>query len=435
MRIPLARRWAASRRQRVFRFLERRLLHERRFKQLIMLATCVVIIVLLRVVPWGSYVTATVLSSTRQAARQALGRTKSRAEVDDSWRRFRRLQIEETRPRVDRFYAECDPQAQRLLRYAGMDPEHGLLRWANYNWTILLSSVVFEADDEGRSYRFRPCTSSIWLLDVGISVFSSPPKFFLVPAGLGLAEAIRGSTAHPLETSRQITNSWGLRGPEPDFDAPVRGIVLGDSFMQGMFLGETETPPECLSADLQDHLKTRVSILNTGVLGYSPEQYYYSLTAFAARFHPQFVVVSMVANDFGKMADVERLGAGDWVEGKYWLNKIVDHCRALRCTVLIVPAPYKGSILDARVPGLLVPLLKIMRVDSSSFLDPTDSFINAHLALQTDAQQQGQRLQGSPLFNDVINDLHFSAAGSEVWASAVGERVILLLRKKAAARP
>ena len=33
--------------------------------------------------------------------------------------------------------------------------------------------------------------------------------------------------------------------------APLRGIVLGDSFMQGMFIGDDETPPECLGRDLQ----------------------------------------------------------------------------------------------------------------------------------------------------------------------------------------
>ncbi len=75
--------------------------------------------------------------------------------------------------------------------------------------------------------------------------------FFLVPDGPGLADAIRGTPAMPVETSRQTTNSWGLRGPEPELDAPLRGIVLGDSFMQGMFIGDDETPPECLRRYLQ----------------------------------------------------------------------------------------------------------------------------------------------------------------------------------------
>ena len=93
-----------------------------------------------------------------------------------------------------------------------------------------------------------------------------------------------GTAAIPVESSRQSTNSWGLRGPEPDLDAPVRGIVLGDSFMQGMFIGDDDTPPECLRRDLESRLKTKVSILNTGHLGYSPEQYYYSLVEYGDRF-------------------------------------------------------------------------------------------------------------------------------------------------------
>ncbi len=429
MRIPRVRRWSAPRRQRVFRFLERRLLHERRFKQLIILTTCVVIVVMLRVTLWGRYPSTAVVS----AARQAIGFPEYRSETDDSWRRFRQLQIEETRPRVERFYAECDPNSQRLLRYAGMDPEHGLLRWANHNWTILLSSVVFEADDEGRSYRLRPHTRSIWLLDVGLSGFSGAAKFFLVPDGPGLADAIQGLTARPLETSRQSTNSWGLRGPELDLTAPLRGIVLGDSFMQGMFLGDDETPPECLKRYLQDHLKTRVSILNGGVLGYSPEQYYYSLLAFADRSHPHFVVVSVVTNDFGNAVDVEMRGVGDWQEGKYWLEKIAAYDRAHHCPVLIVPVPYKGSTIGRRGPGYLGPLLKILNVGSLSVLDPIDDFINAHLKLLAEARQKGQELRGCPLFNEFIHDEHFSAAGSKVWAASVGDRVILLLSKDAVA--
>ena len=54
-------------------------------------------------------------------------------------------------------------------------------------------------------------------------------------------------------------------------------------------------------------MKTKVSILNTGHLGYSPEQYYYSLVEYADRFRPHFVVVSVFSNDFaGDMADGRR---------------------------------------------------------------------------------------------------------------------------------
>ena len=40
--------------------------------------------------------------------------------------------------------------------------------------------------------------------------------------------------AQIVDGSTQTTNSWGLRGPEPDMRAAWRGIVLGDSYMQGL---------------------------------------------------------------------------------------------------------------------------------------------------------------------------------------------------------
>ena len=57
----------------------------------------------------------------------------------------------------------------------------------------------------------------------------------------------RDDTACPLETSRQTTNSWGSARPRNPIATPrMRVVVLGDSFMQGMFIGDDETPPECL---------------------------------------------------------------------------------------------------------------------------------------------------------------------------------------------
>ena len=268
---------------------------------------------------------------------------KTRAEVDESWTRFRQLGIDQTRTKVERLYADAKPPLQKLLRYAGMDPEHGLVRWGNYDWTLLLPSAVFEPDDGGRSYRFRPLTHSIWLRNLPGQL--GVPLFFLVPDGPGLADAIAGTKADVVQTSRQFTNSWGLRSPEPRLDASLRGIVLGDSYMQGMFIGENETPPECLRRYLHDQLQTSVSILNTGVMGYSPEQYYYSLTTFADRFRPQFVVVSVFINDFGSSLDVSTQGTGDWKEAKYWLEKINFYCRKRRWPCLVVPVPFAPNVL------------------------------------------------------------------------------------------
>ena len=183
-------------------------------------------------------------SSGRQAARRALGLPVPRPEIDSEWTRYRLQGVSDSHSALIGVYKLPDPAIQKLMRYAGMDPDHGLLRWGNLQPTLLLPSTVFEADDTGRSYRLRPCIESVWLRQI-----SPEPQvfmFFLVPDGPGLKEAMRGTTAILVQESRQTTNSWGLRGPEPDLDAPLRGLVLGDSFMQGLFIGDDDTPPECL---------------------------------------------------------------------------------------------------------------------------------------------------------------------------------------------
>jgi hypothetical protein len=311
------------------------------------------------------------------------------------------------------------------MRYAGLDPDHGLLRWGNYDQTLLLPSAVFEPDDQGRSYRMRPCLDSIWLRDL-----PSPRgvlAFFLVPDRAELGEAIKGTMANADQESKQSTNSWGLRGPEPELDAPVRGIVLGDSFMQGLFVDEAHTPPECLRRDLEARLKTRVSIVNAGVLGYSPEQYYYSLAAFADRFRPQFVVVSVFANDFGNASSVTS-GGGDWVEGKYWLDRILSLARARDCACLFVPVPTSERTLGRRksgyYPGAISNTLGTSAVE---FLNPAEAFVNAHLNLLIEAEDRGERPSGCMLYNEKIGDGHFSALGALVWAEAVGRRLALLI--------
>src|SRR5262249_474498 len=142
--------------------------------------------------------------------------------------------------------------------------------------------------------------------------------YFPIPDTPEAAGMVKGTGAAIVEDSVQTTNSWGLRGPEPDREAPLRGIALGDSYMQGLFVGDDQTPTECLKRDLKQRFGAPVEILNTGHLGYSPEQYYFSLVEYAERFPPDFVVVSVFANDFaGDMKAVLEGRGGDWDEGRY----------------------------------------------------------------------------------------------------------------------
>jgi lysophospholipase L1-like esterase len=415
-------------RERLFDFIERPRRHERWFKRAIVCGTLLAMCVPLVVLPRGRYLLAEAASRARKAGRAAIAQETPRTEIDQDWQRSRLRGIALSRRRLTEMFVTTEPAYQGLMRYAGLDPDHGLLRWGNYDQTLLLPSTVFEPDELGRSYRMRPCVDSIWLRDVPSP--SGVLAFFLVPDRPELRDAIKGTLGIPMEKSKQSTNSWGLRGPEPELDAPVRGIVLGDSFMQGLFVDDEHTPPECLRRDLERRLKSKVSVVNAGVLGYSPEQYYYSLVAFADRFRPQFVVVSVFANDFGEASQVTN-GGGDWVEGKYWLDRILSLTQAQGWTCLFVPVPASERTLGRRKSGFYPGAISnALGTSAVMFLNPAEAFVSAHLSLLIEAEERGERPSGCLLYNEKIHDGHFSALGAQVWAETVGRRLALLIEMK-----
>jgi hypothetical protein len=266
---------------------------------------------------------------------------------------------------------------------------------------------------------------SIWVRNFPIK--GQVKAYFQVPVAPELAELVAPTGAQLVDGSTQTTNSWGLRGPEPDLTASWRGIVLGDSYMQGLFVGDDETPTECLKRVLKTRLCAPVEILNTGHLGYSPEQYYFTLLEYAKRFPPQFVVVSLFANDFGDVEEVLQ-GRGDWVEGAYWLGLIHQFCFSRRVICLVVPAPWANQLRGPQsagfYPGMIANVLESTGVE---FLDPISDFADAELVAAAQLDSTGTPPSASPLFNGRIGDGHFSPKGCEIWAAAVGRRLELLI--------
>jgi len=412
-------------RQRVFAFRDRTARFERVFKWLIVLGTVGTVALLLFALPAGRYATSWVVARGRWLALSSIGAKPDRSEIDADWRRKRLFDIASSRAKLEQTYAEYTPALQGLLRFTGLDPDHALVRWGNHDRTVLLPSTVFEADNTGRSYRFRANVRSIWVRNFPVK---GPVKaYFQVPDQPELAEMVKGTAVQVVDGSVQTTNSWGLRGPEPDLRATWRGIVLGDSYMQGLFVGDQETPTECLKRDLKARLKASVEILNTGHLGYSPEQYYYTLLEYAQRFPPRFVVISLFANDFGGEFQEVLEGKGDWEEGCYWLGLIRQYCFSRRIVCLFVPAPWARQLDDARSTGFYPGLVtNYLPATAQEYFDPIADFVNAQLALSIEAKDQAPG--SSPLFNGRIGDGHFSARGSELWAAAVGRRLGLFLQ-------
>jgi len=199
--------------------------------------------------------------------------------------------------------------------------------------------------------------------------------------------------------------------------------------MQGLFVGDGETPSECLKRFLAERLHQRTEILNTGHLGYSPEQEYHTLREYADRVRPQFVILSLFANDFGDLFEVLE-GKGDWDEGRYWIGEISQFCRTRGIELLVVPAPWINQLEGPRRSGLYPGLISnLLECAGTGYLDPIDSFADECLRQIAGRTGSGSKAPHNPLFNGHLGDGHFSPLGCQVWARSVGERLILLLER------
>jgi hypothetical protein len=408
-----------------FGFIDRSQKLARRFKLTISLVTFGLVFLLLAGTSNGRYLSYWVSTRARWIALQAVGIPPDRAEIDNDWKQRRLHDIEQTRDKLRGIYAEYGPEMRRLLDFAGLDPDHAVLRWGNFDRTLYLPSTVFEPDETGRSYRFRPNTKSIWLRNLRLK--GGILAYFPLPVDPRLPDLLKGTGAILVDESVQTTNSWGLRGPEPDLHAPLRGIILGDSYMQGLFVGDDQTPCECLKRFLSAQLGMRTEILNTGHLGYSTEQEYQALREYADRFHPQFVVLSLFANDFGDLFEVLD-GKGDWKEGEYWLGQITQFCRTHGLQCLVVPAPWVNQLENSRNAGYYPgEVSNILESSGMDYLDPIEDFANELLRIRIEQKQSRRTTSANPLFNGHLGDGHFSPLGCEVWARSVGTRLRLLL--------
>jgi hypothetical protein len=405
--------------------LERARARELQFKFAIVAVTTLAVVGVMAGTSIGRFSSRVLVRRVRWAALAAFGLEPTRAEIDADLLARRRRDIERTRKTYRDYYEDdASDDLRRILQAAQMAPDEVLLRWANIDWTIILSPLVFEVDDHGRAYRMRPRLRSFWLQNHTLT--RGLTSFFFLPETPEVCAAIARARAPIMPESYQLTNSWGCRGPEPEPDAPVRILVLGDSFMQGLFIPDDQTPAEHLARVLATELRQRVSVLNTGHIGYSPEQYYFTLREYFGRLRPQFVVLAVCPNDFGAALDV-LAGKADWSEAKYWLDEIRQFCKTRGTPCLLVAAPLELQLVSRRVSGSYPgQVANLWDENRFFFLDLTDTFIAEHLRLMTELIHAGRRPSTSPLFNGHLHDEHFSPAGSAVWGKSVGRRLIQL---------
>ena len=384
---------------------------------------------LVAALPVGRYWAVWLFTRTRWLTQSAVGLKIDHSEIEIDWRRRRLFDVASATKSLAATFAEYPPAMQRLLRFADSIPithsSAGETSTGRSSCPGISLRPTTRADPTG----FRPNVRSIWVRNFPVK--GQVKAYFQVLDKPEVGDLLKGTGATVVEGSAQTTNSWGLRGPEPNLRASWRGIVLGDSYMQGLFVGDQETPTECLKRELESRLQAPVEILNTGHLGYSPEQYYYTLVEYGRRFPPQFVVVSIFANDFG--GDVESVlqGNGDWEEARYWLWRIREYCLERDAQFLVVPAPWVRQIEEPQLAGNYPgQFSNVLEATGLEYLDPIEDFVNAHLEASLAARKAGTNPTGNSLFNGRVGDAHFSAAGCRVWATAVGHRLALVIEKR-----
>ena len=419
------RRWwwspvrSARQKQGLLPFARRGKRLDRSFKAAIVAATGLILLGIVAGTSTGRHAVSRVAFSSKQTVARLLGFAPDRAEIEVEHQRQRNRGIELTRGFLREIARDKGPTMREFLRVARIDPDSAVIRWGNFDWTLALSSAVFEPDEAGRSYRLRPKTRSVWLINLTIDKVQAMFEIPDTPEARELGQKVGGTV---LPESLQTTNSWGCRGPEPNPSATIRGIVLGDSLMQGLLVGDNQTPPARLEAILASDLHVPVAILNTGVLGYSIEQYYHSLIAFHDRFRPHFVIISICDNDFGDMRRAE-----NWAESEYWLDAITQFCRTHYLGYLVIPAPAEDSLLGRRDESVFSGLVaKIHHGSGLQYLNPIEAFTTEHLRLRAEASQEGRPFPHSPLFNRRYVDNHMSPSGCDLWARIVAQRLEFL---------
>jgi hypothetical protein len=164
-------RWRTFRnrplRQRKFGFLLRKERLERRFKLGIAALTCTIAAALVAGTADGRYASRWVSARARWLVMRLFHLPVDRAEIEADRRKVRIRDIAHASRVFEGVYREAGTPMRRLLDALGMDPAHALLRWGNYNLTLILPSKLYEAD-ERRSYRMIPHTRSVWLKAIAL---------------------------------------------------------------------------------------------------------------------------------------------------------------------------------------------------------------------------------------------------------------------------
>jgi lysophospholipase L1-like esterase len=295
------------------------------------------------------------------------------------------------------------PKSRSLLELAGYGPTDRVVAEANFDGALVFSGKVMERDAR-RGYRFRPAQRNLWARP-GPWPFQLP-----MPDTPAMRDAL--DRAGVAITSTEAINSLGCRGAEPDaLDSyQSRVLVLGDSFAQGILVGDEETFSVRLEEELRQSTGRTTLVVNGGVIGYSTEQEYYTLEELAPRLRPHVAVLCFYANDVHRDHHAvyrSRLPVGDWSSAERWLERAAGYCRSngIRFAVAAIPDRWQMTRRANRI-HYQQRLEVITARLGIHLIDPDERF----LARRTD-----------PLW--LARDDHFAPAGHALFAQVLADHL------------
>jgi len=157
-------------------------------------------------------------------------------------------------------------------------------------WPILKNVVLVTA-----SLFFSALVAEI-ALRFYVDLFS--PKMMLVDDSLGWRHAVNAKKTFTNEFGEKVLtvlDEYGHRGsghPKKHPDGKYRILALGDSFTEGVQVGEADV----FTAQLE-RADSSLDVINAGVAGYGTVQEYLYYKSEGVQFHPDLVLLMLFGND------------------------------------------------------------------------------------------------------------------------------------------
>jgi hypothetical protein len=300
------------------------------------------------------------------------------------------------------------PEGRELLEAAGYASGQRFAAVGNFDSAFIFSSDVM-LHDPYRAYRFRPSQQISWVRAPSLSAQVPIPR-------TERTREILNRTGIVITSTERI-NSLGCRGPEvgDPLSHDFRVLVLGDSFTEGILVEEPDTFCAHLGQMLSSAAGREVLVLNSGIIGYSTEQEYFTLVELAPRVHPHVAVVCFFANDVHHEHHAvmkRRYSKGNWEAARHWLEKCRTYCRknSIRLVIAVIP---DRTQLDYR-PSRLSYQYRVEAIAADLgvyFIDPYERFLSH---------------REEELF---LADDHFGPAGHRLFAEVLAEHLEQWMRR------